>query len=130
MFRNRNSQLLFLNLKCGTCLFPHNPYTALNHIWFVKVAVIVNVQEYILWIMLHKIVHYNGVMPSQIISLNIVLNRLFRRKSKKTSKLCVTGLCVGNSPVAGEFPAQRSSDVENVSIYWRHHATETREIAG
>ena len=26
-----------------------------------------------------------------------LLNRLFRRRSKKTSKLCVTGLCVGNS---------------------------------
>ena len=26
------------------------------------------------------------------------LNRLFRRRSKKTSKLRVTGLCVGNSP--------------------------------
>ena len=26
------------------------------------------------------------------------LNCLFRRRSKKTSKLCVTGLCVGNSP--------------------------------
>ena len=28
-----------------------------------------------------------------------LLNRLFRRKSKKTSKLRVTGLCDGNSPV-------------------------------
>ena len=28
-----------------------------------------------------------------------LLNRLFRRRSKKTSKLRVTGLCVGNSPV-------------------------------
>ena len=27
-----------------------------------------------------------------------LLNRLFRRKSKKTSKLRATGLCVGNSP--------------------------------
>ena len=27
-----------------------------------------------------------------------LLNRLFRRRSNKTSKLCVTGLCVGNSP--------------------------------
>ena len=27
-----------------------------------------------------------------------LLNRLFRRRSKKTSKLRVTGLCVGNSP--------------------------------
>ena len=34
-------------------------------------------------------------------------NRLFRRKSKKTSKLRVTGFCEGNSPVTGEFPAQR-----------------------
>ena len=35
-----------------------------------------------------------------------LLNRLFRRGSKKTSKLRVTGLYVGNSPVTGEFPAQ------------------------
>ena len=33
-----------------------------------------------------------------------LLSRLFRRRSKKTSKLRVTGLCVGNSPVSGEFP--------------------------
>ena len=50
-----------------------------------------------------------------------LLNRLFRRKSKKTSKLRVTGLCVGNSPGTGEFPAQRASYAENVSIWWRHH---------
>ena len=39
-----------------------------------------------------------------------LLNRLFMSRSKKTSKLRVTGLCVGNSPVTGEFPAQRSSN--------------------
>ena len=50
-----------------------------------------------------------------------LLNRLFKRRSKKTSKLRVTGLCAGNSPVTGEFPAQRASNVENVSIWWRHH---------
>ena len=49
------------------------------------------------------------------------LNRLFRRSSKKTSKLRVTGLCVGNSPGAGEFPAQMASNAVNVSIWWRHH---------
>ena len=27
-----------------------------------------------------------------------LLNRLFRRRSKKTAKLCVTGLCAGKSP--------------------------------
>ena len=50
-----------------------------------------------------------------------LLKRLFRRGSKKTSKLRVTGLCEGNSSVAGEFPAQRVGDAEDVSIWWRHH---------
>ena len=49
------------------------------------------------------------------------LNRLFRRRSKKTSKLRVTGLCVANSPGTGEFSAQMASNAENVSICWRHH---------
>ena len=49
-----------------------------------------------------------------------LLNRLFRRRSKKTSKFRVTGLCVGNSSATGEFPAQRASYAEDVSIWWRH----------
>ena len=51
-----------------------------------------------------------------------LLSRLFTRISKKTSKHRVTGFCVGNSPVAGDFPAQRASNAENLSIWWRHHA--------
>ena len=52
------------------------------------------------------------------------LNRLFRRRSKKTSKLHVTGLtglCKGNSPVNGEFPTQRARNAENISIWWGHY---------
>ena len=41
-----------------------------------------------------------------------LLNRLFRRRSKKTSKLRVTGLCAGNSPGTGEFPAQMASNAD------------------
>ena len=52
-----------------------------------------------------------------------LLIRLFGSRSKKTSKLRVTGLCVGNSPGTGEFPAQMASNAENVSIWWRHHET-------
>ena len=37
--------------------------------------------------------------------LDFLLNCLFRRRSKNTSKLRVTGLCEENSPVTGEFPA-------------------------
>ena len=51
-------------------------------------------------------------------------SRLFRRRSKKTSKLRVTDLFVGNSLGTGEFPAQMASNAENVSIWWRHHETE------
>ena len=40
---------------------------------------------------------------------------------KETSKLRVTGLCEGNSPVTGEFPAQTAINAVNVSIWWRHH---------
>ena len=32
--------------------------------------------------------------------------------SKNPPKLCVTGLCGGNSPVMGEFPAQRALNAE------------------
>ena len=40
--------------------------------------------------------------------LDCLPNRLFRRRSKKTSKRCVTGLCEWNSPVTGQFPSQRA----------------------
>ena len=46
-----------------------------------------------------------------------LLNRLFRHRSKKTSKLRVTGLCVGNSPGTGEFTAQMTSNAGNVFFH-------------
>ena len=71
--------------------------------------------------------HYSDVimsaMASQLTSLKIVcLTVYLRRRSKKTSKLHVTGLCAGNSPVTGEFPAQIASNTEKVSIWWRYYA--------
>ena len=62
--------------------------------------------------------HYNGQdSVSNHQPHDCLLNRLFRRRLKKTSKLRVTGLCA----VPSEFPAQMASYVENVSIWWRHH---------
>ena len=61
----------------------------------------------------------NGISNHQ--HLDCLLNRLFRCISKKASKLCVTGLCEGNSPVTGGFPAQRAINAENVSISWHHN---------
>ena len=45
-----------------------------------------------------------------------LLNGLFRRRSKKTSKLRVTGHLCGEFTGPGEFPAQMASNAENVSI--------------
>ena len=50
-------------------------------------------------------------------------------RSEKTSTLRATGLCVGNSPVAGKFSAQMVSNAENVAIWWRHHDWVIAELA-
>ena len=52
--------------------------------------------------------------------LDGLLNRLPWWRSNKIPKLHVTGLCEGNLSVTEEFPSQRVSDAENVSIWWRH----------
>ena len=76
------------------------------------------------------VLHYSdvimGSMASQLTSLTVVNSTVYsveiiQWRSKKTSTLRVTGLCVGNSPITGEFPAQMASTAENVSIWWRHH---------
>ena len=70
-----------------------------------------------------------GSNASQITNLTIVHSTVYSRsRSKKTLKFRVTGLCVGNSPVAGEFPAQRTNNAENVSfddaiMTFVHHGT-------
>ena len=65
--------------------------------------------------------HYGRESISNHQPHRCLLNRLFRRRSKKTSKLRVTGLCAGHSPGTGEFRAQMASNAENVSIWVRHH---------
>ena len=54
-----------------------------------------------------------------------LLNRLFRRKSKKTSKLRVTGLCVGNSPGPVNSPhkgpvTRKMFPFDDVIMYLEH----------
>ena len=72
--------------------------------------------------------HWNITVTSQWFRyrLKSPASRLFTQsfiqtQIKKTSKLRVTGLCAGNSPGTGEFPAQMASNAQNVSIRWRHH---------
>ena len=74
------------------------------------------------FIPLGPIQHHNdvkmGAMTSQITSLTTVYSTVY---SDIDQKLRVTGLCEVNSPVTGEFPAQRASNSENIFIPWRHH---------
>ena len=44
------------------------------------------------------------------------------------NRLRITGLREGNQPVIGGFPSQRASNAENVSISWRHHAVQRRQL--
>ena len=62
-----------------------------------------------------------GTIAFQITSLAIVFSTVYLDTDQRASKLRITGLCVGNSPGTGEFPAQMASNAENVSIWWRHH---------
>ena len=50
--------------------------------------------------------------------LDCLLNHLSSTDQRKHQS---SDLCVGNSAVTREFPAQRASNAENDSIWWRHH---------
>ena len=79
-------------------------------------------REIFLWTLITLLWRHNGgECVSNHQPHDCLLSRLFGRWSKKTSKLRVAGLCAGNSPETGEFPAQMASNAENVSIWWRHH---------
>ena len=67
-----------------------------------------------------------GAMPSQIISLTIVYSIIYSGADQRNIKAprhwpLWGGNWGGNSPVTGEFPAQRASYAENISTWWRHH---------
>ena len=69
-----------------------------------------------------------SLMASQITSASIVYSTVCSgRDQGKTSKFRVTGFCEGNLPVIGEFRAQKASNAENVTIWWRHHATTAKQ---
>ena len=56
----------------------------------------------------------------------LFIQSFLQAQIKETSKLRFAGLCEGNSPVTGEFLAQRASNAENVFIWWRHHDKNNR----
>ena len=72
--------------------------------------------------------HYNDVImtkiASQITSLTTVFTQPFIQKQiKENIKAPRHWPLCGEFTGTGEFPAQRASYAENVSIWWRHHGT-------
>ena len=61
-------------------------------------------------------------MASQTTGVSNVWSTICSGRDKKTLKLRVTDLCERNSKVTSEFTAERASNAENVSNWWRHHA--------
>ena len=62
-----------------------------------------------------------------------LLSRLFRRRSKKTSKLRVTGLCAGNSPGPVNSPykkpvTRKMFPFDDVIMPWRRHGMEKLSV--
>ena len=58
-----------------------------------------------------------GTMASEITSLTTVHSTVYSGADQRKHQC----LYVGNSEMTGEFPTQRTSNAENVSIWWRHH---------
>ena len=62
-----------------------------------------------------------SAMVSQTPSLTIVYSTVYSGADQK-NKFRITDLFEGNSPVTGEFPAQRASNAQKVSsLSWCHH---------
>ena len=56
-----------------------------------------------------------SAMASQITSLTIVHSTVYSSAAQRKHQ--------SSASLTGEFPAQRASNAENVSIWWRHHAS-------
>ena len=69
--------------------------------------------------------HYNDVImtttASQITSLTVVYSTVYSDADQRKHQSSASLAFVRGIHRAGEFPAQRASYAENVSIWWRHH---------
>ena len=114
-YYKKSNNLFFIDTPfLHSCIIPHTIRINTSHIT-AGPAMLHNYTTASQW--RHN--DHDGVPNHQL--HDCLSNHLVRRRSRKTSKLRVTGLCTGNSPVIGEFPAQMASNAEEVSIWWRHH---------
>ena len=111
-FADPNFKIIILNQNCHIC---------------IKILLIIEICLHICsWqYSSPSPVHYSegiiSVMASQITSLTIVYSIIYRGADQRKHQSSASRPLWGNSPVTGEFPAQRASNTENVSIWWCHH---------
>ena len=91
--------------------------------FILRISSCIDSRGYDCWNIPNNYKHYCDVMmASQITSLTIVYSIVHsgadQRKHQSSAWLAFVR---ENSPVSGEFPAQRARNAENVSIWWRHH---------
>ena len=106
---------LLLLLLCCCCY--HNYY----HYYYLRNTDIYSHCGQFLGLFLHHPLEQWGRCRLKSPASRLLSQPFLRRKSKKTSKPRVTGLCEGNPPVTGGFPSQRARNVENIYIWWRRH---------
>ena len=73
--------------------------------------------------------HIN-VVQSRIAGHSTVCLTAYASHVKETSKSALLAPFEGNSPVTGEFHAQRASNGEKASIWWRHHVKHKHNVGG
>ena len=70
-------------------------------------------------------VHYNdvimNVMASQFPAARLFIQAFVQAHIKANIKAQVHWPLCGNTPVTGEYPTQRTSNAENISVWWRQH---------
>ena len=69
----------------------------------------------------HYIVVIMTTMASEITSLTVVYSTIYSEADQRNIKTPRHWHLSGEFTETGEFPAQRASYAENVSIWWRHH---------
>ena len=62
-----------------------------------------------------------STMASQITSLTVVYSTVYSDADQRKHQTPRHWPLCGEFTGTGEFPAQRASYAENVSIWWRHH---------
>ena len=110
-FRRRYFQVHFLNenvwipIKISLKFVPKGPINNITSLVQMMVWRRPGAKPLSEPMMVSLLTHICGTRPQWVIQAQI---------KKTTSKLRIIGLCVGDSPVTGEFPAQMASNVKTV----------------